>query len=51
MLTLVVITDPLANGVTKVILITDKAENYWGVHLAGGTEVWHRDRLEKASAR
>jgi indolepyruvate ferredoxin oxidoreductase len=43
-----VVTDLLANGVRKIILSTDKPESYRGVSLAGGTEVWHRDRLDEA---
>ncbi|MBP0594270.1 indolepyruvate ferredoxin oxidoreductase family protein [Paraburkholderia sp. LEh10] len=43
-----VVSDLLANGVKKVILTTDKPENYASVSLAGGTEVWHRDRLDEA---
>ena len=43
-----VVSDLLANGVKKVILTTDYPENYQGVSLAGGTEVWHRDRLDEA---
>ncbi len=43
-----VVADLLANGVKKVIVTTDKPENYQGVSLAGGAEVWHRDRLDAA---
>jgi indolepyruvate ferredoxin oxidoreductase len=43
-----VVTDLLANGVKKVIVTTDKPENYRNVSLPGGTEVWHRDRLDEA---
>ncbi len=38
----------LANGVKKVIVTTDNTEAYAGVSLPGGTEVWHRDRLNEA---
>jgi indolepyruvate ferredoxin oxidoreductase len=38
----------LANGVKKVIVTTDDLVKYNGVSLAGGTEVWHRDRLDEA---
>src|SRR6266850_1389553 len=42
------VSDLLANGVKKVIVTTDNLDNYQGVSLAGGTEVWHRDRLDEA---
>jgi indolepyruvate ferredoxin oxidoreductase len=42
------VSDLLANGVRKVIVTTDEPDNYKTVSLAGGTEVWHRDRLDKA---
>jgi len=43
-----VVSDLLANGVRRVIVTTDKPENYQGVSLTGGAEVWHRDRLDEA---
>jgi indolepyruvate ferredoxin oxidoreductase len=43
-----VVADLLANGVKKVIVTTNEPERYQGVTLAGGTEVWHRDRLMEA---
>lgn len=42
------VSDLLANGVKKVIVTTDSPDSYTGVGLAGGTEVWHRDRLDEA---
>jgi indolepyruvate ferredoxin oxidoreductase len=42
------VSDLLANGVKKVIVTSDDPDRYRGVALAGGTEVWHRDRLEEA---
>ncbi|WP_454916202.1 indolepyruvate ferredoxin oxidoreductase family protein [Xanthobacter sediminis] len=42
------VDDLLANGVAKVIVTTDDLDRYRGVVLSGGTEVWHRDRLEEA---
>ncbi|MCC8397371.1 indolepyruvate ferredoxin oxidoreductase family protein [Paraburkholderia sp. MMS20-SJTR3] len=42
------VSDLLANGVKKVIVTTDTPEAYEQVTLTGGTEVWHRDRLDEA---
>ena len=42
------VSELLANGVKKVIVTTDNLDNYQGVSLPGGTEVWHRDRLDEA---
>ena len=42
------INDLLANGVKKIIVTTDEPEKFTGVSLPGGTEVWHRDRLDEA---
>ncbi|MDM0021501.1 indolepyruvate ferredoxin oxidoreductase family protein [Variovorax saccharolyticus] len=42
------VSDLLANGVKKVIVTTDDLEAYLGVSLVGGTQVWHRDRLDEA---
>ncbi len=42
------VSDLLANGVKKVIVTTDNLDSYQGVSLTGGTEVWHRDRLDEA---
>ena len=42
------VAELLANGVTKVIVTTDNPQAFDGVTLAGGTEVWHRDRLDEA---
>ncbi|WP_342133573.1 indolepyruvate ferredoxin oxidoreductase family protein [Hydrogenophaga sp. OTU3427] len=42
------VADLLANGVKKVIVTTDEPGNYQGTSLPGGTEVWHRDRLDEA---
>ncbi|MBI2276421.1 MAG: indolepyruvate ferredoxin oxidoreductase family protein [Dechloromonas sp.] len=42
------INDLLANGVKKIIVTTDEPEKFAGVSLPGGTEVWHRDRLDEA---
>jgi indolepyruvate ferredoxin oxidoreductase len=43
-----VVADLLANGVKRVIVTTDTPENFQGISLSGGTEVWHRDRLDEA---
>ena len=43
-----VVSDLLANGVKRVVVTTDQPERYRGVALAGGTEVWHRDRVIEA---
>jgi indolepyruvate ferredoxin oxidoreductase len=42
------VADLLANGVKRVIVTTDEPENFGGVSLPSGTEVWHRDRLDEA---
>jgi indolepyruvate ferredoxin oxidoreductase len=42
------VSDLLANGVKKIIVTTDDLDSYKGVSLVGGTEVWHRDRLDEA---
>ena len=42
------VSDLLANGVKKVIVTTDDLDSYKSVSLPGGTEVWHRDRLDEA---
>jgi indolepyruvate ferredoxin oxidoreductase len=42
------VSDLLANGVRRVIVTTDTLDSYKGVSLTGGTEVWHRDRLDEA---
>ncbi len=41
-----VVSDLLANGVKKVIVTSDRPERITG--LPGGTEAWHRDRLDEA---
>jgi indolepyruvate ferredoxin oxidoreductase len=40
------VSDLLANGVKKVIVTSDRPESIGG--LPGGTEAWHRDRLDEA---
>jgi indolepyruvate ferredoxin oxidoreductase len=42
------VSEFLANGVKKVIVTTDNPDKYRGVSLPGGTEAWHRDRLDEA---
>jgi indolepyruvate ferredoxin oxidoreductase len=42
------ISDLLANGVKKIIVTSDEPEKFQGKTLPGGTEVWHRDRLDEA---
>lgn len=42
------VSDLLANGVKKIIVTTDDPSRFNGVQLPGGTEVWHRDRLDEA---
>jgi indolepyruvate ferredoxin oxidoreductase len=42
------VSEFLANGVKKVLVTTDNMDKYQGVSLPGGTEVWHRDRLDEA---
>ena len=42
------VADMIANGVKRVIVTTDDVARLQGVSLAGGTEVWHRDRLAEA---
>ena len=42
------VSDLLANGVKKIIVTTDEPARFNGVQLPGGTEVWHRDRIEEA---
>ena len=43
-----IVSDLRANGAKKIIVTTDNLNNYRGVSLAGGTELWHRDRLDEA---
>ena len=43
-----IVSDLLANGVKKVIVTTDEPDRWGGVKLPGGTEVWHRDRVDEA---
>jgi len=43
-----VVSELLANGATRVLITTDDPSKYQGVALPGGTEVWHRDRLDEA---
>jgi indolepyruvate ferredoxin oxidoreductase len=44
-----VVADLLANGVKKVIVTSDRPESITSLQtLPGGTEVWHRDRLDEA---
>jgi indolepyruvate ferredoxin oxidoreductase len=43
-----VVNDLLANGVKKVIVTSDEPSRFDGVSLPGGTQVWHRDRLDEA---
>ena len=42
------VSEFLALGVKKVIVTSDEPESLKGVSLPGGTEVWHRDRLDEA---
>src|SRR5438105_7341011 len=42
------VSELMANGIKKIIVTTDRPDGYNGVALAGGTEVWHRDRLDEA---
>jgi len=42
------INDLLANGVKRIIVTTDEPEKFNGVSLPGGTQAWHRDRLDEA---
>ena len=42
------VNDLLANGVRKIIVTTDDPSRFASIALAGGTEVWHRDRLDEA---
>jgi indolepyruvate ferredoxin oxidoreductase len=42
------VSELLANGVKKILVTTDDLDKYRGVSLEGGTEVWHRDRLDEA---
>lgn len=42
------VLDLLANGVKKIIVTTEDLSRFNGVQLPGGTEVWHRDRLDEA---
>ncbi|NLH82436.1 MAG: indolepyruvate ferredoxin oxidoreductase family protein, partial [Phyllobacteriaceae bacterium] len=43
-----IVSDLLANGVKKVIVTTDTPDHWAGIRLPGGTEVWHRDRIDEA---
>jgi indolepyruvate ferredoxin oxidoreductase len=43
-----VVAELLANGVKQVIVTADNPARYTGITLAGGTQVWHRDRLDEA---
>ncbi|WP_157267096.1 indolepyruvate ferredoxin oxidoreductase family protein [Azohydromonas aeria] len=45
-----IVSELLANGVKRVIVTTDQPQSYASVALSGGTEVWHRDRLQEAQA-
>ncbi|MGE3614776.1 MAG: indolepyruvate ferredoxin oxidoreductase family protein [Gemmatimonadales bacterium] len=38
----------LAEGVQRIVVLTDEPDRYRGVSLAPGTEVWSRDRLDEA---
>jgi indolepyruvate ferredoxin oxidoreductase len=40
------VSEMLANGVKKIIVTSDRPERISG--LPGGTEVWHRDRVDEA---
>ncbi len=42
------VNDLLANGVKKIIVTTDDPDRFKDITLPGGTEVWHRDRLDEA---
>lgn len=42
------VSELLANGVRKIIVTTDDPSRFNAVSLPGGTEVWHRDRLDEA---
>ena len=42
------VSEFLALGVKKVIVTSDEPESLKGVSLPGGTELWHRDRLDEA---
>jgi len=42
------VSELLSNGVKKVIVTSDKPETLQGLSLPGGTQVWHRDRLDEA---
>ncbi|MDY0046358.1 MAG: indolepyruvate ferredoxin oxidoreductase family protein [Thauera propionica] len=42
------VADLLANGVKKIIVTTDDPSRFNAVQLPGGTEVWHRDRIDEA---
>ncbi len=37
-----------AEGVTRIIVVTDEPDRYWGVTLARSAEVWPRTRLDEA---
>jgi indolepyruvate ferredoxin oxidoreductase len=42
------VSELLALGVKKVIVTSDEPDSLKGVSLPGGTELWHRDRLDEA---
>ncbi|WP_341650205.1 hypothetical protein [Thauera humireducens] len=42
------VADLLANGVKKIIVTPDDPSRFNAVQLPGGTEVWHRDRIDEA---
>ena len=42
------VSELFANGVKKIIVTTNNPDNYKDVSLSGGTQVWHRDRIDEA---